>query len=98
MKYLLSGVAIVALLAAALPATAQGTNPAATAPSASGKHPGKHAGHKSTAQSRRGAKAEDTSADELNRQELDRLAQTGSPSTGPGAGTTRAPAPAAPQQ
>jgi hypothetical protein len=97
MKYLLSGVAIAALLAAALPATAQGTNPA-PAPSASGKHSGKHAGHKSTAQNKRGAKGEDTSADELNRQELDRLAQTASPATGPGAGTTRAPAPAAPQQ
>jgi hypothetical protein len=101
MKYLLSGVAMVALLAAALPATAQTTSDTTTSalkPATSGHHAGKHMSHKSTARAKHGATAEDTSADELNRRELDRLAQTATPTTGPGAGTTIAPRPAAPQQ
>jgi hypothetical protein len=104
MKYLLSGTAIAALLALALPATAQTagdttSKPAASGAMSSGKHAGKHMKHTSTARSKHST-AEDTSADELNRRELDRLAQTTTPSTAPGAGTTTAPPPppAAPKQ
>lgn len=101
MKYLLSGAAIAALLALALPATAQTTNdttskPAASGAMSSGKHAGKHVSHKATTRTKRGATAEDTSANELNRRELDRLAQTGG--AGAGTGTTTAPRSAAPQQ
>jgi hypothetical protein len=101
MKYLLSGAAIAALLAAAWPATAQTatdttSKPAASGAMSSGKHTGKHANRTSTARNKRGSTAEDTSADELNRQELDRIAQRRG--TGAGAGTTTAPPSAAPQQ
>jgi len=100
MKYLLSGAAIAALLAVAWPATAQTANdttskPAASGAMSSGKHAGRHANRTSTARSRRGT-AEDTSADELNRRELDRIAQRGA--AGAGAGTTTAPRSTTPQQ
>jgi len=100
MKYLLGGAAVAAFLAVAMPATAQTTNDTTSKATTSGVSSGKHAGtamrHKSMARHKQGATAEDTSADELNRRELDRLAQTGT--TGAGAGTTTAPRSAVPQQ
>lgn len=96
MRHLLGGVAIAALLAAGLPAAAQNTGTdQQTAPSEqhhpamSGKHATKRAHHAQSA-SKKGA-SQDNMAEELNRQELQRIAQGGG-GQAPGSGTT-APAP-----
>ncbi|MGO8918270.1 MAG: hypothetical protein ACLQJR_20415 [Stellaceae bacterium] len=101
MRYLLSGVALAALLATGLPTAAQtdATQPK-TPPAASDQNtpamPGtkakaKHAGKSASMAHRRGGRAsEDKSAEELNRQELARLQQT--PNTGSSAMPAR-PAP-----
>ncbi|HYM02536.1 MAG TPA: hypothetical protein VET85_06280 [Stellaceae bacterium] len=88
MKYLLGGAAIAALIAAGLPAAAQSNNSAAgsqpTSPSTmkSGgtmaKHPAKQVaeqpGH-AKMRKHNEKSVEDTNADELNRQELQRMTQ-----------------------
>jgi hypothetical protein len=94
MRHLLGGVAIAALLAAGLPAAAQnaGTDqqqaPATTHHKATGKHMTKHPSQQ--AKAKKGAKgsSKDNMAEELNRQELERVSQgagsTGSGTTMPG--------------
>jgi len=91
MRHLLGGVAIAALLAAGLPAAAQnaGTDQQ-QAPATTHHHAAKHkAMHSSQhAQAKKGTRASssDNMAEELNRQELDRLSQANSQM--PASGTT----------
>ena len=96
MRHLLGGVAIAALLAAGLPAAAQnaGTDeqqaPATTHHKSTGKHMTKHPSQQ--ARAKKGAKGSsgDNMAEELNRQELERLSQ--GTSQMPASGTTTMPA------
>jgi Flp pilus assembly protein TadB len=91
MRHLLGGVAIAALLAAGLPAAAQnaGTDqqqaPATTHHS---MHKAKHSSQHAQAKAKKGARASsnDNMAEELNRQELERVSQ--GTSQMPASGTT----------
>jgi hypothetical protein len=81
MRHLLGGVAIAALLAAGLPAAAQNADtdqqqaPTTTHHKNAGKHMTKHSSQQ--AKAKKGAKGSsgDNMAEELNRQELERLSQ-----------------------
>ena len=91
MRHLLGGVAIAALLAAGLPAAAQnaGTDqqqaPAMTHHGMA-KHKAMHSSQHARAKKGTSASSNDNMAEELNRQELDRLSQANSQM--PASGTT----------
>jgi hypothetical protein len=87
MRHVLGGLAILGLLAAALPAAAQNTGTGgrspsaqddATTPATSTHHKKHHKAHHSAKSTSRGG---DHTADELNRQELARLSE-GAPTSG----------------
>jgi hypothetical protein len=95
MRHLLGGVAIAALLAAGLPAAAQnaGTDqqqaPGTMQHKSTTKHKAKHPSqHAQKTKAKKGAKAssKDNMAEELNRQELERVSQ--GTSQMPASGTT----------
>lgn len=87
MRHLLGGVALAALLAAGLPAAAQ-TNGATQPNAQTGASTddtgtmakGKHAKHQATARQR--ASSDDNIAEQLNRQELQRITQNAAPASG----------------
>lgn len=83
MRHLLGGVAIAALLAAGLPAAGQnaGTDqqqaPGTMQHKSTAKHKAKQPGQHAQTKAKKGAKAssQDNMAEELNRQELERVSQ-----------------------
>jgi hypothetical protein len=97
MRQLLSGIAVAALLATGLPVIAQAADDARTgatmAPDTAGqtgKMKAKHhrQRHDAMMPQRRGSSADDTMADQLNRQELQQLGQASSgAATGTGSST-----------
>jgi hypothetical protein len=90
MRHILGGLAMIGLLAAALPAAAQNTNssglrspsaqPAPQSDTTATAKPMRHKKHRSATSSK--STASDNMADELNRQELTQLNQSGQPASG----------------